>query len=103
MSDSKVDEFLSSIVESLSPGLQRVIRTLRSPNGRHVCPVADDTTYLPVTKGSDGHWRGDVFSGRLNHGDCIKVATWVSPDGRPIATRPGNSFKGSDNTRLYLF
>ena len=89
LTPEEMDEFLEGIFNSLSPGLQRIIRTMRSPDGRMVVPIADDTTYLPVTKGNDTHWQQDAYSGRLNKGHVIKVGTWTAPDGRPIASRPG--------------
>ena len=89
LTPEQLDQFLEGLFNSLSPGLQRIIRTMRSPDGRRVVPIADDTTYLPVTKGNDTHWQQDAYSGRLNKGHVIKVGTWTAPDGRPIASRPG--------------
>ena len=89
LSQDQMDVFLESIFNSLSPCLQRIIRTMRSTDGRRILPLADDTTYLKVTKGGDSHWQQDCYSGRLNKGHIIRVGTITSPDGRPIAARPG--------------
>ena len=54
-----------------------------------VSVVCCDATYLPVTKGADPHWRQDCFSGPIGKGTVMKVDPFCTPDGRPVAIKPG--------------
>ena len=87
--------------------MRRITSTLRTPQGRRVnlkqlefllysgyrylqvSVVCCDATYLPVTKGADPHWRMDCYSGPIGKGSVMKVDPLCTPDGRPVAVRPG--------------
>ena len=59
---------------------------------QHKASVAcGDCTYIGVTKSSDSHYRMDTYSGALGKGQVLKVDTLCTPDGRPVAVKPGGN------------
>ena len=42
-----------------------------------------------MTKGADCHWRMNSYSGPLGKGQVLKVDALCTPDGRPVAVKPG--------------
>ena len=109
LTDAELEQFLLDVIGRQSPGVQRLLGRLRTPQGRQVnhcallllllmlttcplfqcCPLSDDTTYIKAFGSADPGWQSNMYSGARGHGHCLLVGHLVDPLGRVIAVRPG--------------
>ena len=87
--DDEITAFLYNARNSLPPGILRIVRTVKTPDGRDVMVVNEDPTYLTSPNSNDPQYQQDTFSGRRGHGHCQLAGAMVDPIGRILAVRPG--------------
>ena len=86
--DSAIEQLLMSVNNAQSPGIQRIVSTLRSPDGRPVCPLSDDTTNIGSPSSNDPQFQKDVYSGKRGKKNCVLFGTLTDVSGSVVAVRP---------------
>ena len=88
VTEAEIEGYLFAIRDSQSPGIRRIVETMRTPDGRPVVVVNDDTTHLSCPKSNDPENQKDHFSGRRNKGHCELNGGLATCNGSIIALRP---------------
>ena len=103
-SDADLEALLRAVRDGQSPGIQRIVRTLRTPDGREVVCINDDTTDIKCQKSNDPEYQKDTWSGRRGKGHCVFEGALTDPAGAVIALRPGSHIsstpRGGDGVTL---
>ena len=102
--DEEIEGFLYNARNRLSPGILRIVETLKTPDGRDVMVVNEDPTYLTSPTSNDPQYQQDIYSGARGKGHCVLAGALICPIGSILAIRPGphvsTTPRGGENVSL---
>ena len=89
ITEDQVNTIIQNNIDRQSHGIKIALSAVKTPDGRDVGGMIDDTTYPGTTRSGDPHRTQDLYSNKRGHGMAALQGHMTCCAGRVEAVRPG--------------